>query len=156
MSPIRRVDFRPYDREFAADPYPTYRRLREDSPIFYSPDFGLTFFTRYADIVKLLADRRVGRSMDPVLTPEELAERRHVENWDRLPTYDRFVRSNLLETEGLQHSRLRQIVSKVFNATTIRAFAGVFRNWLMACCNNLSHEDVWISWSSSLYRCRST
>lgn len=119
MNPIRRVDFRPYDREFAADPYPTYRRLREESPIFYSPDFGLTFFTRYADIITLLADRRVGRSMDQVLTPAELAERRQAEEGDRLPTYNRYVRSNLLETEGPQHSRLRQLLSKTFSPQRI-------------------------------------
>jgi len=124
MNSVRRVDFQPYDPEFAADPYPTYRRLREDSPIFYSPDFGLTFFTRYADIVKLLADKRVGRSMDPVLTPEELADRHRVEDRDGLPTYDRFVRSNLLETEGPQHARLRRLLSKTFGPRRIGALRG--------------------------------
>jgi cytochrome P450 len=124
MNSVRRVDFQPYDPEFAADPYPTYRRLREQSPIFYSPDFGLTFFTRYEDIVKLLADRRVGRSMDPVLTPEKLADRHRAEDGDRLPNYDRFVRSNLLETEGLQHARLRQLLSKTFSPRRIGALRG--------------------------------
>jgi cytochrome P450 len=124
MNPLKRVDFRPYDPEFAADPYPTYRRLREESPIFYSPDFGLTFFTRYTDIVKLLADRRVGRSMDPVLTSEKLADRQRVADGDRLPTYDRFVRSNLLETEGPQHARLRQLLSKTFSPRRIGALRG--------------------------------
>jgi len=124
MNSVKRVDFQPYDPEFAADPYPTYRRLREDSPIFYSPDFGLTFFTRYADIIKLLADRRVGRSMDPVLTPEKLADRHRAEDGDRLPTYDRFVRSNLLETEGLQHSRLRRLLSTTFSPRRIGTLRG--------------------------------
>ena len=124
MNSVRRVDFRPYDPEFAADPYPTYRRLRAENPIFYSPEFGLTFFTRYADIVKLLADRRVGRSMDSVLTPEELADGHRAEDKDRLSTYDRFVRSNLLETEGLQHSRLRKLLSTTFSPRRIGNLRG--------------------------------
>jgi cytochrome P450 len=124
MNSVRRVDFQPYDPEFAADPYPTYRRLREESPIFYSPDFGLTFFTRYTDIVKLLADRRVGRSMDPVLTPEDLADRQRGADGDRLPTYDRFVRSNLLETEGRQHARLRRLLSTTFSPKRIGSLRG--------------------------------
>ena len=36
------VDFAPYDRQFAADPYPVYARLRERSPIFYSRELAMT------------------------------------------------------------------------------------------------------------------
>ena len=50
----------PYGQAFAANPYPTYARLREQNPIFHSEEFGLTFFTRYQDIVNLLSDKRLG------------------------------------------------------------------------------------------------
>ena len=55
--------FHPYEQAFAANPYPTYARLREQNPIFHSEEFGLTFFTRYRDIANLLADKRLGRTM---------------------------------------------------------------------------------------------
>jgi cytochrome P450 len=62
--------------------------------------------------------------MDPVLTPEDLADRQRVADGDRLPTYDRFVRSNLLETEGPQHARLRRLLSKTFSPRRIETLRG--------------------------------
>ncbi len=113
-------DFKPYSRQFAANPYPTYARLRDKHPIFYSEEYGLTFFSRYRDIAALLEDARLGRTMDHVLTREEFAERRRAEGWERLPNYNRYVRVNLLETEGSHHDRLRRLLKKAFNAVRIR------------------------------------
>ena len=30
----------PYDPEFFADPYPSFRRLREEAPIYYNEKYG--------------------------------------------------------------------------------------------------------------------
>lgn len=32
--------FDPYDYAFHEDPYPTYRRLREEAPLYYNPDLN--------------------------------------------------------------------------------------------------------------------
>ena len=100
MSRAPEVEFRPYDSRFAADPYPVYARLRDESPVFYSAQTDLTLFARYNDVRSLVLDGRLGRSMDHLTTPKELAHRRRQAGWDRLPNYSRYVRVNLLETEG--------------------------------------------------------
>src|SRR3982074_3987045 len=43
--------------EFYADPYPTYRMLREQHPVHLCPD-GTWFLTRYADLDRIYRDRR--------------------------------------------------------------------------------------------------
>ena len=111
--------FHPYEQAFAANPYPTYARLREQNPIFHSEEFGLTFFTRYRDIANLLADKRLGRTMSHVMSPEEKGEKHRQENWQAMPAYSRFVRVNLLETEGTDHVRLRRLLAKAINARRI-------------------------------------
>ena len=111
--------FHPYEQGFAANPYPTYARLREQNPIFHSAEFGLTFFTRYRDIANLLADKRLGRTLSHVMSPEEKGEKHRRENWQAMPAYSRFVRVNLLETEGPDHVRLRRLLARAINARRI-------------------------------------
>jgi cytochrome P450 len=106
------VDFAPYDRAFAADPYPVYARLREHSPIFHSAEIGMTLIARYRDIRSLLVDGRLGR--------EATGETAQSKRWNRLPNYSRYVRVNLLEKEGADHTRLRRLVSAALDPRRVR------------------------------------
>jgi unspecific monooxygenase len=124
MSTAPQVDFRPYAQAFAADPYPIYAELRERSPICYSAQAGLTLFTRYDDIRSLLLDGRLGRTMDHVMEPEDVVRQRGAERWDRLPNYSRYVRVNLLETEGSVHARLRRLVSAALSPRRVQELRG--------------------------------
>ena len=133
MSSAAPVEFHPYERSFAADPYPVYARLRELSPIFHSTEVGMTLFTRYADIRRLLFDGRLGRSMDHIASPDELARKRRADLWNELPNYNRYVRVNLLEQEGADHSRLRGLVAAALSPKLI----GNLRNRIQALVDEL-------------------
>jgi len=110
--------FRPYEQGFARNPYPVYARLRRESPVFHSAEFGMTFFTRYADVERLLQDPRLGRTMRHRMSPAERAA--DDERWQHLPNYARYVRVNVLETEGEEHARLRRVLMRVMNPNRIR------------------------------------
>ncbi|HLU06963.1 MAG TPA: cytochrome P450 [Woeseiaceae bacterium] len=102
--------FEPYTKAFTADPYRVYARLREHSAVFYSAEFGMTFLARYRDIFDALTDRRLGR--------EPLADETQTVAGG-LPNYDRYVRVNLLETEGETHARLRKLLSRALSPRRI-------------------------------------
>ena len=138
MSSASPVEFRPYDRQFAADPYPVYARLRERSPIFHSLEAGMTLFARYDDIRSLILDGRLGRSMDQASTPEEIERRRLAGRWERLPNYSRYVRVNLLEKEGADHARLRRLVAAALSPKLIRDL----RNRIQSLVDELLSEIV--------------
>ncbi len=120
MSTADPADFRPYDPSFAADPYPVYARLRERNPVFHSAEVGMTLFTRFEDIRSLLLDGRVGRTSDHRKTAAEIELQRRAEQWEKLPNYSRYVRVNMLETEGPDHARMRRLVSKALSPRRIR------------------------------------
>ncbi|HZF26316.1 MAG TPA: cytochrome P450 [Steroidobacteraceae bacterium] len=124
MSTAKPADFEPYSAAFAADPYPVYSRLREHTPVFYSAQLGMTLFTRYDDIRSLLLDGRLGRTLDHVKHPEEIARQRVSAEWQRLPSYSRYVRVNLLETEGTEHARVRRLVSAALTPRRVRDLRG--------------------------------
>lgn len=44
------IVFDPYDYAFQEDPYPTYRRCRDEDPLHHNPDLDLWALTRYADV----------------------------------------------------------------------------------------------------------
>jgi cytochrome P450 len=46
----------PYDAELARDPYPTYRRLREEAPLYYNDKHDFYAVSRYADLERGLPD----------------------------------------------------------------------------------------------------
>lgn len=118
MSTASPVEFRPYEAAFAADPYPVYKQLRESTPIFFSEEMGMTLFTRHEDIRALLIDKRIGRTMNHVATPAE--RQKAAERWAHLPNYNRYVRVNMLEMEGADHTRLRRLVSAALDPRRIR------------------------------------
>src|ERR1700751_6318369 len=46
----------PYKVEIAADPYPMFRRLREEAPLYYNAQHDFYAFSRFADVDKGLVD----------------------------------------------------------------------------------------------------
>ena len=114
-----KVDFNPYSSEFAANPYPIYAALREHTPIFYDPDWDVTFVTRHQDVNDLLVHKSLGRTMDHMLDPEDIKQRHFAESQGTLANYHRYVSRNLLETEGPDHARLRRLLVKGFTTAQI-------------------------------------
>ena len=51
------VYYDPYDVEINADPYPTYRRLREEAPLYYNEPYDFFAVSRAADVEQGLVDR---------------------------------------------------------------------------------------------------
>ncbi len=50
------VYFDPYDVELNADPYPMFRRLREESPLYYNEQHDFYALSRFADVDNAIVD----------------------------------------------------------------------------------------------------
>jgi cytochrome P450 len=53
------VYFDPYDVELNNDPYPLFRQLREEQPLYYNEQHDFYALSRSADVNKALVDERV-------------------------------------------------------------------------------------------------
>ena len=51
-----RVYYDPYDASISADPFPTFRRLRDEAPIYYNERYDVWALSRHADVEKALVD----------------------------------------------------------------------------------------------------
>ncbi|MGP0031856.1 MAG: cytochrome P450 [Acidimicrobiales bacterium] len=53
------VYYDPYDREIDADPYPVYRRLRAEAPLYYNEQHDFFAVSRFDDVQRGLVDREI-------------------------------------------------------------------------------------------------
>ena len=110
------IDFRPDAPDFLADPYPMYRRLREEDPVHWSPRLKAWVLTRYDDVKGVLLDREISsdrmRPFFATLPGPEAA---------RIADVIRFLSTWMVFRDPPEHTRLRRLTSKVFNVQSMQA-----------------------------------
>ena len=57
MATTTELRYDPYDREIDADPYPVYRRLRDEAPLYYNEEYDFFAVSRFDDVQRGLVDR---------------------------------------------------------------------------------------------------
>ena len=97
--------------EFLADPYPTYRALREQAPVKLMPD-GSLFLTRHADLDRIYRD---------TATFSSAKEAEFRPKFGDAPLYEHHTTS-LVFNDPPRHTRVRRLIA---GALTPRAIAGM-------------------------------
>jgi cytochrome P450 len=102
------------DPAYLADPYPTYARLRAESPVHAVEHVGW-LVSRHADISALLHDRRLksapmNEALYGSLSDEALAE---------VVPFRESMSHNLLFQDPPDHTRLRRLISQAFTPRRI-------------------------------------
>ena len=105
--------FDPRNPAFLADPYPTYRRLRDTAPVWQAP-FGQYICTRYEDCAEILRDRRFGKN----LSNPDVMMRRFGPTALQEPSVVELSHM-MLTRDPPDHTRLRSLVTKAFTARRI-------------------------------------
>ena len=102
----------PYDYDFHEDPYPYYRRLRDEAPLYRNEEQKFWALSRHADVVQGFRNstslsNKHGVSLDPISRNDEA---------------HRVMSFLALDDPG--HLRLRTLVSKGFTPRRIRELEG--------------------------------
>ncbi|PTR40653.1 hypothetical protein C8K38_113179 [Rhodococcus sp. OK611] len=109
---ITPVVFNPYDYDFHDDPYPTYKRLREESPIYHNPDIGFWALSRHGDVADAFKDnRRLSSANGVSLDPAAYGPHAHLV-------------MSFLAMDDPRHMRLRQLVSRGFTPRRVAELEG--------------------------------
>ena len=104
------------DPAFIADPYPALGELREAAPIVRYPATGQWLVTRFEDVHAALRDRRLGRAYRHRYSDEAFGQPAPDPRWQAFRDHDRW---SLLELEPPDHTRIRQLISKVFTVRSV-------------------------------------
>lgn len=102
--------------EYLADPYSSYRELRETAPLFFSQRLNGWVATRYCDVAAGLLDKRLisGRrvesystGLDPVTREQMRPLHQHLGHW-------------IGNMDPPDHTRLRRLVNKAFTPRMVQ------------------------------------
>ena len=109
--------YMPADPAVRADPYPIFRRLRDEDPVHWSPPLKSWVLTRYDDVARALAA--------PEMSPNRLTP-----FYEALPDKTRTTLADVMRYLNLwivfrdppEHTRLRRLVNTAFLPGTINGF----------------------------------
>jgi hypothetical protein len=98
----------PYDYDFHEDPYPYYKRLRDEAPLYHNAELGFWAVSRHSDVLQgfrntTTLSNRDGVSLDPI---------------SRGPHASKTM--SFLAMDDPDHLRLRTLVSRGFTPRRIR------------------------------------
>ncbi|MBV9091766.1 MAG: cytochrome P450 [Mycobacteriaceae bacterium] len=102
------VDFDPFSEEFFNGAFDTYRRMRDQAPVYYSRKWDFYALSRYDDVAPATKDHETyssakGATLDMVKAPEQ-----------SIP-----VPKVIISMDPPEHQKMRKLVSNVFTPRAI-------------------------------------
>lgn len=117
----------PYDVEIDADPYPVYRRLRDEAPVYHNERCGFWGLSRYEDVVAALKDlRHLTSTKGDILEVVKAA-----------PVMPPGI---FINEDPPLHTIHRVLVSRMFTPRKIKALEEKVRAFCVACLDPLVEE----------------
>jgi pimeloyl-[acyl-carrier protein] synthase len=113
------------DPAVLADPYPLYRKLREQDPVHWDPFLHAWVVTRYADVITVLHKYQADRTP----TPEQL----NAIGCAALNPIAQVMVKQMLFMDGSAHTRLRTLAAQAFSPARV----AVLRDHIQEIANRL-------------------
>jgi cytochrome P450 len=113
------VVFDPISADFFDSPYETYRRLRDEAPVYHSSEYGFWALSRYEDVAAAYRDHETfssakGATLDNVLDAVN-------------DDVDSQMFKVIIAMDPPEHQRMRTLVSRVFTPRAIAALEPMVR-----------------------------
>jgi cytochrome P450 len=102
------VSFDPFSEDFFSSPYETYRRMREEAPVYYSPRYDFYALTRHDDVAAAFKDHETFSSAYGV----DLAQVRKGVVTEH---------GSIIAMDPPAHRRMRGLLNKVFTPRAIES-----------------------------------
>jgi cytochrome P450 len=122
------VYYDPYDRGILADPYPYFRRLRDEAPLYYNEKYDFYALTRFSDVEAALLNKTTFSSEKGVLL-------------DIIKADVEMPPGTLIHEQDPSHSIHRQVLSRVFTPKAISAIEPKVREFCAGRLDELMGRD---------------
>jgi cytochrome P450 len=119
------VEFDPFSSVFFDDPYETYRRLRDEAPIYHNEHYGFYAVSRWEDALEVHRDWATFSSNFGV-------------DLSTLRKGQRAPMESIIMMDPPRHDRLRALVSRVFTPRAVTALEPMIREVIVGFLDELS------------------
>ena len=121
------------DPEVLANPYPLYRRLREEAPVHWDPYLHAWVVTTYADVVTVLHHYRAGRTPAP--------ERLEALGMGEMSPIAALMVRQMLFLDPPDHTRVRRLASAAFTPRRVAVLREHIRQITEGLVDELAARD---------------
>ena len=121
------------DPEVLANPYPLYRRLREEAPVHWDPYLHAWVVTTYADVVTVLHHYRAGRTPAP--------ERLETLGMGEMSPIAALMVRQMLFLDPPDHTRVRRLASAAFTPRRVAVLREHIRQITEGLVDELAARD---------------
>lgn len=124
------IEFDPFTQDFFDGAYDTYRRLRNEAPVYYNKKWDFWALTRYDDVAPGTKDHETyssakGATLDMVKAHD-----------DAIP-----VPKVIISMDPPEHEMMRKLVSKVFTPRAIAGLEDMVREKVYECVDALDPSE---------------
>ena len=124
------VHFDPFSEDFFNGPFETYRRLRDEAPVYHQEQYGFWALSRYEDVAPAMKDYETyssakGVSLDMFIDPGQYQD---------LPDL-------IIMMDPPDHTRMRKLVNKVFTPRAIAALEPMVRDTITGFAHRLDPDS---------------
>lgn len=105
-------DFNPYDAELHKDPYPAYRALRQEQPVYHNARRGFWVISRHDDVMNVLLDSETFSSARGITLPMD-TDGVVLSEVEGPPT------ASMITMDPPRHDQLRSMVNRAFTKRRI-------------------------------------
>jgi cytochrome P450 len=124
------IEFDPFSQDFFDGAYDTYRRLRNEAPVYYNKKWDFWALTRYDDVAPGTKDHETfssakGATLDMVKAHD-----------DAIP-----VPKVIISMDPPEHEKMRKLVSKVFTPRAIAGLEDMVREKVYECLDALDPSE---------------
>jgi cytochrome P450 len=121
-------DYDPFDPEVIADPFPYYRLLQQEAPVFRVEKHGIVVVSRYDDV------EATAQNWQDFST-----------TWGPGPQRVESPVASILQSDPPEHTRLRSIIARAFTPRAVRACEPLVRACANECLDRLlAGEEDWL------------
>lgn len=124
------VEFDPFSDEYFDDPTEIYRRLRDESPVYFNEKYGFYALSRFADVVAAHRDWRGFSSTHGV----------DLSSLTKDPDIIRML-GMIIMMDPPEHERFRALVSRVFTPRAVTALEPMIRDVITGYLAPLAQRD---------------
>ncbi|MBK5286848.1 MAG: cytochrome P450 [Acidimicrobiia bacterium] len=124
------IEFDPYSETYFDDPYETYRRLRDDAPVYRNNHYGFYALSRYDDVLAAHRDWQTftsshGITIDMLTHPNALE----------------MARGSIIFMDPPDHDQLRGLVSRVFTPKAVADLEPMIRRLVTRYLDEIDPTD---------------
>jgi cytochrome P450 len=118
------IEFNPYDKAFANDPYPVYKRLRDEAPVYQCVPLKFWALSRYADVLEAHRDYKTFSSAGGVT----------IEGLDAMVPL-------LIVKDPPEHLWHKALITKVFTPNRMGSLEPFVRNLVVSLLDRAAQKE---------------